>query len=467
MATNHEPQAPANGQPDYNEPHPLRAAVKWILGIVLIGGLSWLMVWNRPELRHYPNRQPVIFWHTWTGEWKTRAIDPIIDAFNKSQTRYEVIGVSVPQGDLEQKFILAAVGGHPPDCLALGGQLLPKFAQRKLIKPLDATVMTPQEFALYRQEAYPIVLKAASYEGHLYGIATNMNTAACYYQPAVIRAAGLDPDHFPKTLEELTAWGKKLNKYDANGNLVRIGFLPEYIQRIAPSFGARYWDPKTQRVTLDTPQMLRALTYMRDCYKSLGFGNVVRFRAGLKSGVNADQWPFISGQYAIALDGQWRMDDLRKYAPHLKFRTAPFPPPIGGKKDGVFDGTNRMVIPTEAANSEGAWQFIKFWSGLDGNTEQAAKFFVAGAWLPTTTAIANSATYRAFVQKNPQYQTFVDLLHEDMEPLPPTPIQPLVEEELENVEDYIVRGKKTPEQALKDAQAEIDHELDRQKKLGL
>ena len=44
----------------------------------------------------------------------------------------------------------------------------------------------------------------------------------------MFREAGLDPEKPPKTWGEVREFSKKLYKTDANGNIVQMGFIPEY-----------------------------------------------------------------------------------------------------------------------------------------------------------------------------------------------------------------------------------------------
>ena len=52
-----------------------------------------------------------------------------------------------------------------------------------------------------------------------------------------LKAAGLDANHLPQTLEELMQWGRKLDRYDEHGALIRMGFMPTEFRLFAPVFG--------------------------------------------------------------------------------------------------------------------------------------------------------------------------------------------------------------------------------------
>jgi len=434
--------------------------------LALAGGLLVLAIPAMPT-RAYPRRAPVRFWHMWTGQWKD-VIEQIVTRFNESQDRYEVIAVAMPfmsgESGSDVKFLTAIAGGDPPDCIAQWNPVIPTWANNGLLIPLDE-LMTPEERDRFAREAYPIIKKIGMYRGRLYGVTTGLNVFACYYRPDQLREAGLDPDHFPQRLEELVAWGEKLDRYDSHGDLTRLGFLPAGCTMYAPLFGGGFYDEQTQKVTLDTPANLRALKFLADARQRIGFDKLVRFGSGLNQGFDIE-WPFVTGSLAITVDGQWRVEQIRRYAPDLDYRVAPIPPPAGGKKLAGWASGNFMIVPRGARQAKGAWEFIKFWSGLD-QPERAAEFYTWGGWLPLSPAIAASPTYQAYLQKYPQFRTFLELLpSENIQTSPPVPYQTYLSDALSRTEDLVVRGTLTPEAALHRLELDVHKEQQRRKSLG-
>ena len=209
--------------------------------------------------------------------------------------------------------------------------MIPSWADKNLLVPLDG-MMTPAEWKEFQETAYPVAKKIGIYKGRLYGVTTGTNVWGLYYSPAHLKAAGLDPKHFPTTLDGVLEWGHRLNQFDKRGNLIRMGFMPSWFAEFAPVFGGGFCDWKTGKVTLDTPENLRALTFLVNERKKLGFANVVRFESGLRNtSSGAGDWPFIGGFYSITLDGMWRVEELRKYneqcrkdgKPEIIYGTAP------------------------------------------------------------------------------------------------------------------------------------------------
>lgn len=431
---------------------------------LVVAGLVLVMALPTGAPRKYPDRIPVRFWHMWTAEWKD-VVDKIVDRFNESQSVYEVIALSVPGNAADSKFLLAVAGGDPPDVMAQWNPVIPKWAESGLLVPLNS-LMTADEWAEFQRTAYPVVLKLGMYDGDLYGITTGLDVYACYCRLKDLREAGLSADRFPETLDELVDWGRRLHKFLPDGSLARVGFLPSGFAWYAAVYGGGFYDWERGRVTLDTPENLRALTFLVDERKKLGIDNIIRFESGLTIGVGNVQWPFISGAYSIVMDGQWRVEQIARYAPDLEYATFPIPPAEGGFRNAGWTNGNFLIIPKGARQVDGAWAFSRFWSGLD-NPERAAEFYTWGGWLPLSPAVADAPLFQQYVEKHSQFKTFLDMLSSpNLQPTPPVPYQVYLWDRITQADDAAQRGILSPQAAIERLVEEVGHEVDSRRRLG-
>jgi len=439
--------------------------------IVIVLGLTVSLVLHNPSRRKHPERQQVRMWHMWQGEW-AKVVQRIVDRYNASQSTYEVVALSVPSQAGNSKFLLAVAGGDPPDCMAQWNNVIPRWAESKLLVPLNS-MMTDEEWARFQKTSYPIAKRIGIYKGNLYGVTTGLNIFACYYRTDFLAEAGLDPADFPKTLEGLVEWGRKLHKFGDKGELTRIGFMPQYLRTYAPGFGGGFWDWRNPSdIMLDTPENLRAMAYLVKCRQELddekesGCEKVLRLESGFQQGF-ADDWAFMHDLYAILVDGQWRVTQLAKHAPEVRYGTIAVPPPAGSKhKNYGFSNGNFMIIPAGAKCPKGAWDFIKFWSGLS-DPERAAEFYTWGGWLPLNDSIANAKIYRKYVKDHPQFQTFIDILpSEHIHPMAPVPYQDYLADRIQQADDSAMRGTLTPAGALQRLAREIATERKRRRETG-
>jgi multiple sugar transport system substrate-binding protein len=433
---------------------------------------------------HRSGRKTVRLWHLLSSEW-LEPCERAVKRFNESQGRYEVVPLLLPSGEADSKLLISAAGADPPDVMLVWSQITSSWASANIIQPLDP-FMSAAEKQLLRTNAYPVVARSGYDHGKLYGLTHGFDLFVIYYRPDIFRSVGLDPDRFPETLEEMTAIADKMNTYDSTGSLTRVGYLPQTFQYNVPLFGGNLYDAQTGKVTLNTPENLRALEYMVDVRTRLGLGkefgsgrvqdlddarrkqgleNVLRFTSGLPTDSGA-AWPFISGSYGMTLDGEWRVEQLRRYAPQLEYRTIPIPPPKGGKSLASFSMINYLVIPKQAREPEGAWAFMKFWTGLE-NPERAAEFFPWYGWMPVLRRSENTEVYQNWLKTVPQYRTLLRVAKSDnIVTTPPVPYQTYLMDRITDFDQLAMRGTLSPRQALINLEQDIQAELVRRKGLG-
>lgn len=435
---------------------------KSIGAALLVGALAWLALSPTSQAtRKYPEREEVIFWHMWTGEW-TAVVNRIVDRFNESQDRYEVVALPIPRGGADFKFLLSVVGETPPDVMAQWRSVLPAWAAQGVITPFDE-LLSAEELQAMRDAVYPVVWDIGSYEDRFYGLSVGLNIWALYYRPSHFEAVGLDPDRAFASIDELDTAGDRLFRFDEQGNILRIGFLPNHYHGWVASFGGNLFDAERGEPSLLTDPNLQALEWMRGYTERYGLERIIRFSSSLQTGTGGTlDWPFINGAMSITFDGQWRVEQLARYAPDLDYKVMPVPPggSAGLKHAGQVAATF-MIVPSGARNSKGAMEFIRFWSGID-QPERAAEFYTWGGWLPISETIAQAPAYRAYVERYPQFQVFLDILpSENLTIAPPIVEQNFLMDRLVQMEQRVVRLSAEPADALAGLEADLKREMNK------
>ena len=437
----------------------------WLIWIAAIVITVVVFASGHSTPRKYPERKLVRFWHRWQGDWE-KQVQKICDAFNESQDKYEVVAVSVPGSGADAKFILGVIGGDPPDLMSMGSGAVPNMAANGFLTPLE-TLMTPDEKREFFKQSYPAIRDIGMYKGSCYAVTIGADLMALYVNVQQLRDAGLDPDKFPKTIEELEEWGLKLNKYDSKGNLTRLGLLFSDMGYLSHNYGGGFNVKDDGKLELDTPQNLRALEEIVNYRKKIGFENVLRFQAGLNDIEGAASWAFMHGDLSITYDGQWRVEELRKFKPDLEYRVYPIPPPkVGGTPLGGLVGGNYMIVPISAKQKQGAWEFLKFWTGLD-NPDRAATFYNMGGWLPYSPSVAHSPTFQKWLKHDSQFQAFLDILASpNCKAPPPVANLQFLNDLITRAEDQATRGASTPKEALQQLESKYREESNKRKALG-
>jgi multiple sugar transport system substrate-binding protein len=382
--------------------------------------------------------------------------------FNASQDKYEVISVSVPPENLTMKFLLSASGGATPDVILDWDSVLGMWSDKGLIRPLEE-IMTPAEKKEYLRRTYTIVKRHSIYHGKIMALVDGLDLAAVYYRLDDLKEVGVDENHLPKTLEELVALGKKLDRRDTKGHLRRMGFLPRGFASWVPVFGGHF--NEDNQIVVNSPRNLAAMTFLGKASKEYGFDAVTRFSSTLAADTGPTI-PLIAGNYSIMFDGEWRIKQVAQYAPKLRYTLAPMPPPKGGKPNACITGPNLLMIPTAAKDPQGAWEFAKFCTGFL-HPEDGGRNMGDMGWLPEDPYIAASKSYQDYMRKFPKYKVFVDLMKSPNLEIPPEgPLQGFTVDEFGKAEDAVLRGTMSPEQGIHQIEQHLADEQQRRRDLG-
>ncbi len=437
---------------------------KALVSTVLILPVLYMVATAKMPHKQYPGREKVVFWHRWGGYWE-KVVQRIVDRFNASQNDYEVVPMFTTGQGSETKFMLSTIGGDPPDVMSMGSDSLPSIASGGLLTDLE-TLMTPAEREYFHRVPYDAIRRTGQYRGKTYGITIGADLMGYYVNCQQLREIGYDPDKPPKTFEELVELGKKLTKRDKNGNIIRLGLNVDDLATQAIAWGGGFYDRDTNKLTMNTPANLACLKALAEQRQWVGFENASRFWSSQNTGSSTGAWPFIPGAVSITYDGQWRVDEIHRAKPDMDYRIWPIIPPAGGKPLAGLLGGNFMIIPTSAKNKKGAFEFLKFWSGVT-HPERAAECFVAGGWIPLSPDVANAPAYQKFIKENPQFQTFIDILSgPNCQSKPSVGYLQYYLDQINRAQGTGLRGSKSPEDALKDLEKTVNTELKKRKELG-
>ncbi|MDA7978163.1 MAG: ABC transporter substrate-binding protein [Pirellulales bacterium] len=359
-------------------------------------------------------RREVVFWHFWGGRHR-EIVDDIVRRFNASQDEHFVRAIAMPGQNLDLKFFLSVAGGDPPDLLNQDDPVIGDWAARGAILPLEDFVPA-EEIAELEAWLYPAAEKLGTYKGRLFGLCNGLDIRALYYNQDMLTNSGFDGP--PQTLEELDEMARAIAPPKSQSGRNYVGYLPDPRRLWAWGivFGGQFYDETSSQVLVDSPEVVRALEWMAGYAEDYGAEEVAAFRKGDQALAGA-AFPLLQGRYAMLMDGQWRVEEMREAAVTARERgeepiswgVVPLPPPEGGLQNAGWVNGNFFVVPRGGKNPQGAWRFMKFWSGYGGFTKEAAVTAAAGGWIPASESVVKHAEFQAYLQRYPEFRTFVQL----------------------------------------------------------
>ena len=450
----------------------INAIALWVIA-VLGAAVLFSGMWESPRESHSMRgeRTEVVFWHFWGGEDRAVVRD-VVDRFNASQNRYWVRDVAVPGNNLDVKLFLSVTGGDPPDLVNQDDPIVADWARRGALTPLDE-LASPEEIQQLDDWLFPSARHLGQYDGRYYALCNGLDVRALYYNATLLKQYELAP---PRTLEELDHIAHETTLVDDRGHVERFGFLPDARRLLAwgAVFGGRFYDEREGRITADDPANVRALEWMTSYRNRYGADQVAGFSLGDQS-LPGKTFPLLSGRYVVVMDGQWRVRDIAASQqrqrdagePVTDYGACPLPPPADGQSDAGWINGNFFVVPRGAKNPEGAWAFMKFWSGFGGNEAEAARTCAAGGWIPVSSAVVAEPDFQAHLDRQPLMRTFVDLAASPRQiPIPVIPGASYYDRQLRDAGQRAMYDANAPpprvllEQVTERVQAHLDRTLE-------
>ena len=302
-------------------------------------------------------------------------------------------------------------------------------------------------------------LDYTQFEGNQCSLPLLSDAYGLYYNKKMFAAAGIKSP--PKTLSEFDADAIKLTK--SNGDSYsQLGFMPNYhgyetaIAHLAAQFNPTYFD-SSGKSTVDTdPGLKKAYEWQKNLVDSLGgYDKLERYRTTFGDEFGAKN-PFMTGQVAMAIDGEWRGGMIDDSDSKVDYGTAPFPVPddLASEYGKGYTSGTIIGIASTSQKQNAAWEFVKF---LTTDTNAVVSFANAIHNVPSTKAALASNK----VDSDPNFQTFIRIAENPhSNTTPASPNGGAYQLTLANVGYAYESGKETDLQSALDAAAkQIDTDV--------
>lgn len=384
----------------------------------------------------------------------------------------------------KQKLLTAVVGGMAPDVILVDRFEASQWAAFDTLMPLDELM----EKADFDRSVYiePTIQEAVfPWDGKTYALPFSTDCRVIYWNKAIFRDAGLEPDVFPVTWEEQFELNKKLGVMDDKGNVQRVGFA--VVEGLGAnggewalgwSNGGEYMTEQSTKVTLNDPKLVETLQWLVDMTDASGGVEKI---SSFKGTWGAEtQTPFFVGKIAATLTGTWEFGNIARYAPDLEVGVTPIYRRDAYQADGSlipisFAGGHAMAIPKGAKNVDAAFTFISWVAGLEGQrahvkVDREFSESLGRPWVPPLYPYrqVNQEAYdmlQASDNVSSLLKSGFGTAVEAMEYARFRDRSPaalfMQREFIGRARDEAIYHKKTPTQALDDATAAIQAELDR------
>jgi ABC-type sugar transport system permease subunit/ABC-type glycerol-3-phosphate transport system substrate-binding protein len=401
-----------------------------------------------------PGTVKLVVWGLQYGE-ESKGLEARVREFERRHhNKIKVSILSMGAGQMNpQKLMTAIVGKVPPDVIHQDRFTIGDWASRDTFRPLDDLIRRDagKPYAVRPEDYYKACWAEATYKGKVFAIPSSTDDRALYYNRALFRKAGLDPDRPPRAWDELKDYANRLTDKAPDGSFNSIGFIPNYgnawLYLYSWQNGGEFMSPDGRTCTMNRPENVAALQFMVDIYDMLGgVTKVDAFASGFQT---QELDPFLTGKVAMKIDGNWVLNAIARYGPDLDFGVAPGPvprerlealspgpsPKLGGgvaegRGGGRFHGQDPFItwsggfsyaIPRGAEHVEEAWEFIQWMSSpeaalIDARAQQAYNRSKGRPFIPGISANqrVNEAVFAKFAPAAEKFRKplrfFIDMM---------------------------------------------------------
>ncbi len=181
---------------------------------------------------------------------RTEVQKKLVAEFNRTHPGIRVRILSVA-GSYQKVKIAFATGAVPDVCSAVWSHELAGYAFRGVLEPLDGYMGFGQE----RTRVQCRGMEGPELRGPSVCHVCDHQFRVHRHQRSVFRQCGLDPDNPPRTILELDRAVAAVTQYADNGDFVRYGLRPPWLENGHTCSGADGTMRETGRITANDPPM--------------------------------------------------------------------------------------------------------------------------------------------------------------------------------------------------------------------
>jgi multiple sugar transport system substrate-binding protein len=390
----------------------------------------------------------ITLWQGINPPTNREVLQKLVDRFNGSQNEIFVESIYAGQSDQQiPKILSAVVGNAAPDLLWYTPTLTGRLVELDAIRPLDDLLAKSP----LRDRIDPAMLSTMQWRDRTWSVPFATNNIGIFYRPSLFKAAGIEK--LPQTWSELRQVAQKLTlDKDGDGRIDQRGiFLPLG----KGEFTVFIWTPflwsaggdlfKGDRPQLATPEAQSALQLWQDLIR-----NDSAILSQPERGYEEDN--FVSGKVAMQISGSWAL----RFMSQKKIDFDVMPIPQDRYPATTMGGENLFLFKSTPAREAAAWKFAEFVIGAEFQTEWAKQT----GYLPINVDAQRSPEYAAYVTQQPAVEVFLKQMR-SAKSRPLSPDYPRISESIGRAIEASLLQKRSPAEALADAQRNLDLALGR------
>jgi len=416
----------------------------WQLGIAALAALALAAAADTEITFYYPVA---------VGGPITKTIDQMSADFEKENPGIKVkpVYTGTYQESIVKALTAQKAGTPPTTAILLSTDMFTLIDEDAIVPFNDLAAGADDE--KWMKSFYPAFMANSQTGGKTWGIPFQRSTIVLYWNKELFKEAGLDPNRPPATWKEMTEYAQKLTKHDASGNITQYGVqipssgFPYWLfQGLTTPNGVELMNAAGTETYFDKPEVIEALAYWVD----LGRKHKVMPTGVVEWGTTPKD--FFEKKIAMMWTTTGNLTNVRNNA-KFDFGVAMLPQ---AKRRGSPTGGGNFYVFKKATKEQqlAAVKLAKFMT----QPERAAQWGIDTGYVAVRPDAWQTAKMTEYVKGFPVAAVARDQLQYSVAELS-THDNQRVTKALNDGIQAALTGAKTPEQAMKDAQAEASRIL--------
>jgi multiple sugar transport system substrate-binding protein len=284
----------------------------------------------------------------------------LLDRFAELHPEITVVPEAVPAADVLTKTKTAVAADIAPDVVQLGYSKLAEAMETLPLQSIEDAA--GDEWADHVEGINPALVDTGTSDGTVKALPYTVSIPTVFYNADLFRAAGLDPENPPTSIEEISAAAEAITAAGSYG--VYFGIVDsaksDYItQSVINSAGGSIVDEDGE-ITLDSPEAVAGIQAIQDLTTE-----------GLQPAVSLDDAlaAFSSGSLGMMVMSTAVLGTLQTAAEgNFELRTTGFPSFSDEDARPTHSGASLVVLSEDEAKQKASWEFVKFLTSEEGYT---------------------------------------------------------------------------------------------------
>lgn len=303
----------------------------------------------------------IVFWNSFTGSDATE-LKALVQQFNdQNKDKYQVDMDIMSNDAYSQKLPVSMATGTGPDIMTLTPNEVITYAGKDKIWAIDDIF---SQTGLEESDIEDTALNFCKVDGKLYGLPLEMMSNYLYWNKDLFKAAGLDPEKAPVSLQELVTDAVKLTDSSKKqyGFAMPVKGAPAFYAGFIRGNGGNVVDAANKNV-FNSPENITTVKMLKEMADK-------KVSPTSASGVDTDN-VMLSGKMGMYINGPWLIPGLKSH--NINFGVAKVPAGTKGASyvlDGVIYGVSKTCTDAKKA---AAYQFLKYWNSTEVGKAWALK----------------------------------------------------------------------------------------------